>query len=208
MNSIAAPQSAVHPVPRRGQLAALAAAAVLAAALAGCANVTKIESGEALVGNRVQLSLPGAWNQLSLGQLGPTAVWTNDGIFVDLLSFFVGVKDGAALAPPTGKEQRPLTFRASMQPHEVVGLFEGWYRREGNTFQLDRLQPTEFMGGAGWRFDYTVVRKFDDVELQGVGWATVRNGELHAMTFTAPRLGFFARYEQPVGRIAASARLR
>ncbi len=71
-----------------------------------------------------------------------------------------------------------------------------------------KLEPADFLGGKGFRFRYTVVRKADDVRLSGVAWGTVRDNELFALTFTAPRAGFFARHEKRVEEIARSARLK
>jgi len=186
----------------------LLATFVIAAALAGCANVVKVGPGDTVVADRVALNIDGAWNQLTLHGSGTTATWTQDGITLDLLQFYVALKDGEALGPAATKEQRPLVFKATMQPHEIVSLFQGLYTRDGSTFSLDRLEPADFMGGKGFRFQYTVVRKFDDVKLSGVAWGAVRGNELFAMTFTAPRAGFFPRHEKRVEHIARTARLK
>lgn len=185
----------------------LLASLVVAAALAGCANVVKVGPGDTVVGSRVALKLDGAWNQVNLpGAMGSTATWTQDGLSLDLLQFYVGVKDGDVVGPAAAKEQRPLTFKSSMQPHEIVALFQGLYTRDGSVFTLDRLEPADFLGAKGFRFSYTWVRKGDDVKLSGVAWAVVRNNELSAMTFTAPRAGFFPRHQPRVEQIAKYAR--
>jgi hypothetical protein len=186
----------------------LLAALALAAFLAGCASVVKVGPGDTVVADRVAVSIDGAWNQLNLPGSATAATWTQDGITLDLLQFYVALKDGDALAPAASKEQRPLTFKASMQPHEIVALFQGLYTRDGSTFSLDKLEPAEFLGNNGFRFRYTLVRKADDVRVSGVAWGAVRNNELYAMTFTAPRLGFFVRHEKRVEQIAKSARLK
>jgi hypothetical protein len=95
-----------------------------------------------------------------------------------------------------------------MQPQEIIGLFQGLYTRDGSTFQSGRIDAVQFLGGPGFRFEYSVVRKFDDVQLSGVAWATVRGNELFALTFTAPRAGFFPRHRPRVEQVAASARLK
>jgi len=43
--------------------------------------------------------------------------------------------------------------------------------------------------------------------LSGEGWAAVSKGELFAMLYMAPRLGFFARHAPEVEKIAASAKI-
>ena len=135
-----------------------------------------------------------------------------DGFAVDLLQFYVGIKDGEVVRRvPTssGREQRPVTFRSSMQAHEIVAMYQTVVTADGSSFTLQKLEPAEFVGVRGFRFDFEVVRKFDEVRLSGVGYgAAVRNGELFAITYTAPRLGFFQRYAGQVESMAKSARVR
>jgi hypothetical protein len=184
------------------------AALSLALLLAACATKPmKVGPGEAVVADKVALRIDGAWNQLPT-QMGPWTLWTHDGLALDELRFWTGLKDGEAIASPMGKDQRPLAFKASMQPHELVALFGSLHSRDGSAFTLDRLEPAEFVGAKGFRFQYTVVRKTDDVKLSGVGWGAVHNNQLYAMTFTAPRAGFFGRHEKGVEQIAKSARLK
>ena len=189
---------------------------VLAAALAGLAGcagapVTAINTGEVLVKQRLAVDVATPWNQFERGQFAQTPTWTNEGIIVDALQFFVGLKDGELLAPTPSepKGQRALTFKATMQPAELVDLFQGVFTRDGSTFTLDKLEPEAFVGApGGFRFEYTVLRKVDEVKLQGVAWAVVRNGELFVINYSAPRLAFFARYRARVEAIAKSARVR
>ena len=180
----------------------------LAALLAGCAQVVKVSPGEAVIGERIRVPTDAAWNQFAgrFGGSNATALWTRDGLTIDQLNFYVGLKDGELLAANAGKEQRPLVFKATMQPHEVVALFESLYTRDGSSFKLDKLEPTDFLGQRGWRAQYTVVRKIDDVKLGGSVWATVRGGELFALTFTAPSVGFYPRQLAKVEQVAAAAR--
>lgn len=192
-----------HHTSRRRTLAAFG----LGLLLAGCANVAKISTGEVLVDNRLSFTLDAAWNQINLPGRSRPLLWTQDGMTVDALELWVGIRDGQALVEQA-KDKRPLAFKASMELHEIVALFEGLYARDGSVFKLNQLAPAEFLGGKGVRFDYTVTRKIDDVIVTGVGWAAVRGGELHAMTFVAPRLVFFPRHLAKVEQAARSARLK
>ena len=182
----------------------------LALLLVGCAQVTKIGPGEAVIAEKIGVPVDSGWNQFG-GQFGGShaaALWTTEGLTIDQLNFFVGVKDGALIAANPGKEQRPLAFKASMQPHEVVALFEAFYTRDGSSFKLDKLEVTDFLGQRGWRAQYTVVRKIDDVKLSGSAWATVRSGELFALTFTSPSIGFYPRQIAKVEKAALAARFK
>jgi hypothetical protein len=182
------------------------------ALLAGCAGpaVVKVGQGEAIVGERLLVPSDAAWNQLRGVTSGTqsAAVWTTEGLAIDQVNFYVGVKDGQALAQTAGKEQRPLNFKASMQGHEIATLFEALLTRDGSSYKLDKLEPTTFLGQQGWRMQFTLVRKFDDVKLYGSVWATVRDGQLFAMTFAAPALGFYPRLAPKVERVANAARLK
>ena len=183
---------------------------VLAFALTGCAVVTKIGPGEAVIGDKIGVPVDTGWNQFAgrFGGSNSAALWTNEGLTIDQVNFFVGMKDGDVIAAPAGKDQRPLAFKATMQPHEVVALFESFYTRDGSSFKLDKLEAAQFLGQRGWRANYTVVRKVDDVKLAGSAWATVRSGELFAMTFTAPSIGFYPRQLAKVEKVAAAARFK
>lgn len=181
--------------------------------LAGCAApITKVGAGPVVLAERMNVQGDAAWNQLPAhlsGQAPATATWTVDGLGLDTMNFYVGVKDGTQMGTmPQGKDARQIVFKAAMQPHEVVTIFGNLYSRDGSSFTLDKLESAEFLGGRGFRFQYTVVRKVDEVKLSGLGWATVRGGELHAMTFTAPQKGFFPRHVTKVEKIAATAALK
>jgi hypothetical protein len=175
--------------------------------LAGCATVAKVDQGQQTVADRLQVDLQGPWNRLASGGI-PT--WTVDGFTVDRLQFFVGIKDGEPIAarPHGADQQRPLTFHASMKAHEIVALFEGLYTQDGSTFTLERIEPFPFLGDAGFKFRYAIIRRGDDVRLSGVGYGAVRDSELTVISYSAPRLGFFPRYQDQVETMARSARLK
>lgn len=186
---------------------------LVAALLAGCQTappITHVESGEQLVKQRLVVAVDKPWNQFERGAFAQVPMWTNEGITVDALQFYVGLKDGELIAP-TPKEpkgQRDLAFKAAMQPAEIVALFQGLWTRDGSVFTLEKLEPAEFVGEKGFRFEYTLLRKLDEVRMQGVAWGAVRNGELFAITFSAPRLAFFPRIKPRAEAIAQSARVR
>lgn len=182
----------------------------LALWLGGCASFSKIESGEATVKDGLVVSVDSAWNQFP--QLGDTKAvnWTKDGLFVDRLQFFVGIKDGEEIESklPGARDQRPLTFRANMSAHEVVQVLHNVLSRDGSTLTPGRLDPATFVGETGFRMEYQLVRKGDDVQMQGLVFGAVRQGRLYLMHYTAPRMGFFGRHVDAVERMARSARLK
>lgn len=189
---------------------ALALVVVASLWLAGCAQVSHVATGDVTLKNRLVVTVDKPWNQFERGLDDTTPTWTQDGITVDALRFYVGLKEGDLLAPtPSGdKAIKPLAFRSSMQTADLVSLFEALYARDGSTFTLSQVGPHAFAGGDGFRFEFVSIRKNDEVRLSGVGWGTVRAGELFVITYTAPRLSFFARHLPSAEAVAKSARIR
>ncbi|OGA19305.1 MAG: hypothetical protein A3H32_04215 [Betaproteobacteria bacterium RIFCSPLOWO2_02_FULL_63_19] len=178
-------------------------------ALAGCVAMAKVEKGERAIGDRLAVKIEGAWNQLDGPELGPAQTWTMEGLPIDQLLLYSGVKDGDLVHASGGDGKRKdFAFKANMQADEIVGMFEGMLTRDGSSFKLTRLEPSSFGGLSGFHFEYTLIRKVDNVVLTGVGWGAVSKGELFAMLYMAPRLAFFARHAADVERIAMSAKIR
>ena len=182
-------------------------AILLALLLAGCATVNKMETGPQNIGERLVVTLEGAWNHVSTPAIGPGQVWTMEGLPVDQLRIYAGVKDGEPIARGEANDQ-PINFRASMQPQDIVAMFESMLSRGGSTFKLDKLEPWSFAGEKGFRFEFTFTRKIDGVVNSGVGYGTVSKGELFTLLYAAPRLGFFDRHKAGVEQIARSARFK
>lgn len=184
--------------------------AAAAVTLAACAPITKVATGEAVVRDRLAVTVTTPWNQFERGLGDNTPVWTTEGITVDALQFYVGVKDGELIAPTPSQPKGvvPLAFKRGMQPADIVALYQALWTRDGSTFALEKLEPAEFVGGSGFRFEYALTRKVDDVRLRGTAWAAVRNGELFLINFSAPRLGFYARLAPQAEAVARSARVK
>jgi hypothetical protein len=182
--------------------------ALVFAVLAGCASVAKMEAGPQSVGERMMVSLGGAWNHVQAPGMGPAQVWTMEGLPVDQLLLYAGIKDGETIHARGGGANKEFAFRSGMQPEQVVAMFEGMLTRDGSSFRLLKLEPAAFGGGKGYRFEYSLVRRIDAVQLSGVGFATISNGELFALLYQAPRMTFFPRHKDNVEGIARSARFR
>jgi hypothetical protein len=188
----------------------LAFAAMVATLAAGCAQVSQVATGDITLKDRLTVTVDKPWNQFESGLGDGVPTWTQDGFTVDALRFYVGLKDGALLAPTPSepKGTKPLAFKSTMQASDVVGLFEGMVSRDGSSFTLDKLTPQPFAGQPGFRFEFSAVRKTDEVRLKGIGWGAVRGGELFVVTYMAPRLAFFDRHVASAEAIAKSARIR
>lgn len=190
----------------RGRLAAVSLALLLAAC---AAPVTRVEVGETTVGKRLAVKVDAAWNQFSGGLTGGVPTWTMEGITIDALSFYTDIKDGQTFGPSnTPKGRQPVIFKASMQPADIVAMFQSLQTQDGSSFMLDKLEPAPFLDGQGFRFEYSTVRKVDEVPLKGVAYGRVRGGELFLVSYSAPRLVFFPRHQPRVEALIKSVSLR
>jgi hypothetical protein len=173
----------------------------------GCAIPLEVDEGESTVAGAMLVRADRGWTHLAVVDR-PWTAWTHDGTVIDELRFWARMNDGQPIAPPDSPEQRPLSFRRTMQPHDLVALFASLQARDGSAVTVDKIEPAQFVGVPGVRFSYSVLRSADDLRLAGVGWAAVRDDQLYAMTFVAPRLDFFGRHAAQVERIAKSAKAK
>ena len=190
-------------------------ALLLALAMAACTTIAKVE-GEQVVNAKLAVSVPAAWNKVTdPWENEPYDIWTQEGIPLDHLRLWGGLKSGKALvAKPTvlfrapgEKDARYPTFTAGLAPDQLVSLFEALYANEG-VVNITRVAPDVFAGAKGVRFEFTLARRADDVMLKGVGWAAVHKDELYAATFAAPRLAFFDRLLPMAEAVVRTARIR
>ena len=182
------------------------AVAVLVVLLAACASATKMH-GEQALGSRLVVNPEGPWNRIDLAIFGPAEVWTMEGIPVDQLLVYPGIRN-EQVVHGAGGSGKSFAFRSTMQPEEVVAMFEGVLTRDGSQFKLSRLEPVSFGGGRGFRFEYSVIRRADGVVLSGLGYGTVSQGELFALLYHAPRLTFFPRHRGAVEQMARSVYIK
>jgi hypothetical protein len=190
----------------------LAAAALCA--LAGCAaQIVKVEPGQVTVKEALSLNTANAWNRFELGKQylsvapGAAEVWTQDGVTLDALAFFVGVAQGETLGRAIAGKKLPQ-FRSTMTAGEIVELYEQMVTQDGSAFALKRVAPGRFGGQPGFRFEYTITRKSDNVLLKGVGQGAVVKGKLYLAAFTAPSIYYYDRHLPQVEPLLASAQIR
>lgn len=188
---------------------------IVAALLSACAGITKVE-GDHLVNSRLSVKLPEAWNKINVpGVQQPYESWTQEGITLDQLRIWAGIRPGqtmmvAPASSATGGQKAPRvpTFTGSMPSDQLVGLFETLFSADGSLFVLNKVEPSTFAGERGIRFEFSLTRKSDGLQMLGTGWVSVRRDELFAMTFVAPKLSFFPRLAPKVDALVKTAQIR
>lgn len=177
--------------------------------LASCTTVTKMGPGGVVVKEQLVAKLDSAWNRIDILNRGKSELWTTDGVTLDNLAFYVGVAEGEELAPMANRqEKQKIRFRTSMQAHEIVELYGALASDGGNSFKLDKLTPATFLDSDGFRFEFTLLRKTDEVELKGLAYGAIRGNKLHLMVFRAPKVHYFNRHLDRVESIARTLRLQ
>jgi len=184
--------------------------------LAACAQMQmqKVDRGQVTINDALTLQAGIPWNRFELQfplsvAPGASQVWTQDGITLDALAFFVGVADGQTLGrqiPGSAKTLPP--FRADMTPDEIVELYEQAVTQEGSRFALQRVAPALFGGHPGFRFEYTITRRSDGVLLKGLALGAVVKDKLDLVAFTAPAIYYYDRYLPQVEPLLASAQIK
>jgi hypothetical protein len=181
--------------------------------LAGCtkpATWVGVTPGEVAVHERLVVRIDGAWSRLDGLQEPKHEIWTSDGTPLDQLHFHTGIAEGESLVVVKDRPaDKPIPrFRKDMQAQDVVELYESFASRDGSVFKLEKLAPARFAGENGFRFEFSRVRKSDEVRMRGVGYGAIHRGELFLMIFEAPRIHYFAKHLPGIEAIAQSARLR
>ena len=197
-----------------------AVALLLALALAACTTIYRRE-GDELVGERLAVHVSQAWNKVSdPWNVDPYETWTQDGLPLDTLRLWGGLRPGQPLMTKDAvfsraadaRDPRVPTFQAGRGPEKLVSLFEELYATKG-TVNITRVEPALFAGHKGVRFEFTLARRADDLDMRGVGWFAVRSDptwgeELYAATFVAPKLAFFDRLLPMAEAVVKTARIQ
>lgn len=185
---------------------------VVVTLLAACAGVEKVENGQRRISERMDVTLDGAWNKINIGNTEPAQVWTMEGVYVDELIIYSGIKDGERMHPESTQRgnvnAKNFVFHGNMRTEDIVTMFEGVLTRDGSVFTLSKIEPAAYGGKPGFRFEYERVRKIDNLRQKGVGYGLVDKGQLFALVYHAPKLTFFARHAARVEAIAKTISIR
>ena len=179
----------------------------------GYGGYSLVRVKEVRVGNdSMAVTPPREWNKISgslFVDIHAVEDWTQNGVYLDGISFVTGLKDGKALVYQRRRDDRQVPkFRSNMTPPEIAAMIESLFRvRAGAVdFKTLSMTPRPFLGTNGFQFDYEHLDS-DEVRRRGRAVAAVINGRLYMILFDAARSHYYNALLPDFEAIVSSARL-
>ncbi len=181
--------------------------AAAAASLSACNSVggggfgyggySLIRVKEVRVGDdSVAVTPPREWNRISASlfqDIADVEDWTQNGPYLDGISFVTGLKDGKALVRQRSRDDRQVPkFRSDMTAPEIAAMVESLFRVRGGAvdFTTTSLAPRTFLGVNGFQHDFEHLDS-DEVRRRGRVVGAVIDGRLYLVLFDAARSHYF-----------------
>ncbi len=180
--------------------------------LSACATYSKVDTGQRVpVGEGITVTAVGGWASIShqlISNTGADAIWTVDGPSINHLTFYSAIRSGEPmLVVPNSDVELPV-WRTGMTEPDVMEFVEGSLAKANKLpfIETENLRPHTFLGQPGFAFEFNLVNQ-KQLEIRGLVIGTQAGGVLRMMTYTAPKLHFFAKDEASARAIAATAQL-
>lgn len=194
-------------------LAPLSACASVGGDGFGSGRYSLVRVQETRVGNdSMAVTPPREWNKISSSlfvDIHSVEDWTQNGPYLDGISFVTGLKDGKALVYQRSRDDRQVPkFRSNMTPLEITAMIESLFRVRGGAvdFKTVSLTPRPFMGYNGFQYDYEHLDG-DEVRRKGRAVGAIIDGRLYLILFDAARSHYYGALLPDFEAIVSSARL-
>ena len=178
----------------------------------GFGGYSLIRAKEVRVGNgTVAVTPPRDWNKQSttlFDDISTVEDWTQNGPYLDTISFVTGMKDGKAVVRQRSREDRQVPkFRSNMTAPEVASMIESLFRVRGGTvdFRTTSLAPRMFLGANGFQYEFEHLDS-DEVRRQGRAVGAIIDGRLYLVLLDATRSHYFGASLPDFEAIVRSAR--
>jgi hypothetical protein len=154
---------------------------------------------------------PREWNRISASiftDIRTVEDWTQNGPYLDGISFVTGLKDGKALVYQRSRDDRQVPkFRSNMTPPEIAAMVESLFRVRAGTvdFTTTALVPRQFLGVNGFQYDFEHLDS-DEVRRKGRAVGAVIDGKLYLILFDAARSHYYNALLPDFEAIVGSAR--
>jgi hypothetical protein len=178
----------------------------------GYGGYTLVRVQEVRVGDdSIAVTPPHEWNRISatlFQDIADVEDWTQNGLYLDGISFVTGLNDGKALVRQRSRDDRQVPkFRSNMTPPEIAAMIESLFRVRGGTvdFRTTSLAPRPFLGGNGFQYDFEHLDS-DEVRRRGRAVGAVIDGRLYLILLDAARSHYFEASLPDFEAIVSSAR--
>jgi hypothetical protein len=202
-----------------GYFLILAPAALSLAACAGAGSggfgyggYSLIRPREVRVGDdSLAVTPPREWNRIAASvftDIRDVEDWTQNGPYLDGISFVTGLKDGKALVYQRRRDDRQVPkFRSNMTAPEIAAMVESLFRVRGGSvdFTTLALAPRPFLGANGFQYDFEHLDS-DEVRRKGRAVGAVIDGKLYLILFDAARSHYYGALLPDFEAIVNSAR--
>lgn len=179
----------------------------------GTGGYSLIRAKEVRVGNdSLAVTPPREWNRQSttlFDDISTVEDWTQNGPYLDTISFVTGMKDGKAVVRQQRRDDRQVPkFRSHMTAPEIAAMVESLFRVRGGTvdFKTLNLAPRPFLGANGFQYDFEHLDG-DEVRRKGRAVGAVIGGRLYLILFDATKSHYFDASLPDYEAIVRSARL-
>lgn len=178
----------------------------------GYGGYTLVRVREVRVGDSsLAVTPPREWNRISarlFRDIRDVEDWTQNGPYLDGISFVTGLKDGKAVVVQRSRDDRQVPkFRANMTAPEIAAMIESLYRVRGGAvdFKTTSLTPRPFLGGNGFQYDFEHLDS-DEVRRRGRAVGVIIDRQLYLVLYDAARSHYFNASLPDFEAIVASAR--
>lgn len=178
----------------------------------GYGGYSLIRPKEVRVGdNSMAVTPQREWNKISarlFTDIRDVEDWTQNGPYLDGISFVTGLKDGKALVYQRSQDDRQVPkFRSNMTPPEIAAILESLFRVRGGAveYSTTALAPRPFLGVSGFQYDYEHLDS-DEVRRKGRAVGAVVDGKLYLILFDAARSHYYGALLPDFEAIVQSAR--
>lgn len=183
--------------PALGRLALLVGLALL---LSACAQISLVEPKRQKIGEAFSVEAQIAWSRIPAERI---EIWTVDGLRLQAVRFFKGVKDRETLFK-AGEDAKLPVFRAEMTANEVMELVVDTLSRAGASQVAARgLRPADFGDAPGFRFEFGFVDA-NGLDGEGIAGGAVIEARLYLILYTGSRAHYFPKYKDDVDRLLDS----
>jgi hypothetical protein len=163
----------------------------------GYGGYSLIRVKEVRVGdNSLAVTPPREWNRISASlftDIRDVEDWTQNGPYLDGISFVTGLRDGKALVYQRSRDDRQVPkFRSNMTGPEIAAMVESLFRVRGGAvdFKTLSLAPRPFLGANGFQYDFEHLDS-DEVWRKGRAVGAVIDGQLYLILFDAARSHYY-----------------